>query len=304
MQLDGEAPNARTASGNIQKIIASDNRNIPAILGDNDIRTMIMVPLTAVEKREVKSIWDTKISIGTLRWDWLNTSGREWLHEEIAQVYLELVAAQHRRDACDDRFQNYRCKCLIFDTYFWSQILTHCKYDYNVSKRRSMKSNYKTMEDYDKLIFPMHINKTHWILTVVDCIQKTLEYFDSLSSVLAKLSVPVSLKERKQQRDRDISSVEGSEGPIEDMEYIVRYLDCEAKEFSSKIKLDWSEWRYVIHGQTSPQQDNGSDCGFFMIAGILHAMKNVPFTQCTPQDIKELRFRMVRELQLGHIILR
>ncbi|KRX00427.1 hypothetical protein PPERSA_05604 [Pseudocohnilembus persalinus] len=122
----------------------------------------------------------------------------------------------------------------------------------------------------DIVYVPINQNKNHWVFVEINCPEKTITYYDSFNKQLSQVQkylTPFQLLINKMQEDQQI----------------------EQQKFELKV------------GQHS-QQQNGCDCGMFMLKGIHYLLmqKNnkITFDQ---SDIKFFRYLVCHELIQGKI---
>jgi ubiquitin C-terminal hydrolase len=94
-----------------------------------------------------------------------------------------------------------------------------------------------------KYIFvPINIDNMHWTLAVIDMEKKRIQYYDSYGST-------------------DRAMLEG----------LLMYLMDEYKAKNGGQVMDVSEWKLVPCTSDTPRQDNGYDCGLFILS-YMHAI--------------------------------
>lgn len=152
-----------------------------------------------------------------------------WLNDEVINLYLELLKEREKREP--DKF----LKCHFFNTFFYKKLYNpNTRYDYKAVRRwtTQRKIGYSLM-DCDRIFVPIH-KEIHWCLAIIDMKAKKFQYLDSLR---------------------------GSDAHVLDV--LVKYITDEAKDKTGQ-DLDVSSWETQLV-EDLPQQENGSDCGMFMI---------------------------------------
>nr|ADE76671.1 unknown [Picea sitchensis] len=152
-----------------------------------------------------------------------------WLNDEVINLYLELLKEREKREP--DKF----LKCHFFNTFFYKKLYNpNTKYEYKAVRRWTTprKIGYSLI-DCDKIFVPIH-KEIHWCLVIIDMKEKKFQYLDSLG---------------------------GDDAHVLDV--LARYITDEAKDKTGK-DLDVSSWEMELV-EDLPQQENGSDCGMFMI---------------------------------------
>ena len=105
----------------------------------------------------------------------------------------------------------------------------------------------------------------------------------------------VNLKER---RFEYYDSLRGGEGAV--LRYLRRWLEDEHLE-KMKAPLDTSEWTEAVWKSGTPQQQNGYDCGVFLVttADYLSRDADLDFTQT---HIEYFRRRLVLEIKRTQLL--
>ncbi|XP_057956918.1 ubiquitin-like-specific protease ESD4 isoform X2 [Malania oleifera] len=186
-----------------------------------------------------------------------------WLNDEVINVYLELLKERERREPT--KF----LKCHFFSTFFYKKLISgRSGYDFKSVRRwtTQRKLGYSLME-CDKIFVPIH-KEIHWCLAVINKKDEKFQYLDSLKGV-----------------DTHVLKV------------MARYIVDEVKEKSGE-DIDVSAWKHE-YVEDLPPQENGSDCGMFMIkyadfysrgVGLCFKQENMPyFRMRTAKEILRLR---------------
>lgn len=152
-----------------------------------------------------------------------------WLNDEVINLYLELLKEREKRNPKEF------LKCHFFNTFFYKKLISgRGGYDFKAVRRWTTrrKIGYDLIE-CDKIFVPIH-KEIHWCLAVINIKDKKFQYLDSLGGM-----------------------------DFHVLHILVRYLVDEVKDKSSK-DMDTSAWKQeFVDGL--PEQENGSDCGMFMI---------------------------------------
>ncbi|KAI3501692.1 hypothetical protein L1887_29651 [Cichorium endivia] len=152
-----------------------------------------------------------------------------WLNDEVINVYLELLKERENKEP--EKF----LKCHFFNTFFYKKLVSgNIGYDYKSVRRwtTQRKLGYSLLE-CDKIFVPVH-KETHWCLAVINKKEEKFQYLDSLGGV-----------------DKQV------------MRALAKYIVDEVKDKNGE-DIDVSSWKqeYV---KDLPKQENGFDCGVFMI---------------------------------------
>jgi sentrin-specific protease 1 len=140
---------------------------------------------------------------------------------------------------------------VIMSTFFYTKLMQIPSGVYNypgVKKSWTKLSGKRNISQIDRIFVPVHFNHNHWILVVVDMKRKRIEQYDSYN--------------------------EDNKRHSEILQNIQRWVKDE-----SDWKIDATAWPSV--SVPVEQQQNGSDCGVFMLLTLKRLVENRPldFTQ-------------------------
>ncbi|KAL4736060.1 hypothetical protein BDV11DRAFT_211558 [Aspergillus similis] len=183
-----------------------------------------------------------------------------WLNDEVINSYLGLIV-NHMRHENGNAGRHDKPRYHAFNTFFFSN-LRDKGYDSVKRWAKRAKIGGKDLLDVDTVFIPVH-NKAHWTLIVVKPSARTIEHFDSLGS-LSRRHV----------------------GTVKD------WLRGELGDL-----YDDSEWEVLP--SESPQQDNGSDCGVFLLTTAKAVALNIEPLAYGARDTPLLRQKIVAELING-----
>ncbi|XP_047171108.1 ubiquitin-like-specific protease ESD4 isoform X1 [Vigna umbellata] len=152
-----------------------------------------------------------------------------WLNDEVINLYLELLKERERREP--QKFLN----CHFFNTFFYKKLISGKNgYDFKSVRRwTSQKKLGYGLHECDKIFVPIH-KEIHWCLAVINKKEKKFQYLDSLKGV-----------------DTHV------------MKVLASYIVDEVKDKTGK-DIDVSSWEKEFV-EDLPEQQNGYDCGVFMI---------------------------------------
>ncbi|PWA83545.1 Peptidase C48, SUMO/Sentrin/Ubl1 [Artemisia annua] len=186
---------------------------------------------------------------------------RAWLNDEVINIYLELLKDRERREP--KKF----LKCHFFNTFFYKKLvggMTRTGYDYESVKRwTAQKKLGYGLDDCDKIFVPIH-KEIHWCLAVINKKDKKFQYLDSLGGADKKV-----------------------------LRALAKYITDEVKDKTGQ-SIDVTSWEqeYVTD---LPNQENGYDCGMFMIKYIDFYSRDVGL--CFIQDdMPYFRKRIAKEI--------
>ncbi|EFW18305.1 conserved hypothetical protein [Coccidioides posadasii str. Silveira] len=182
-----------------------------------------------------------------------------WLNDEIINAYLALIIDYARRSS-GNLGRHHQPKHHAFNTFFYSSLR-----DKGYESVRRWASRAKiggpALLRVESVFVPIH-NHAHWTLMVVKPAVRTIEHFDSLG---------------------------GSSSA-----YVAKIKEWLRGELGNLFVEE--EWRVLP--STSPQQNNGSDCGVFLLTTAKLVALEQPLSY-GPRDIPAIRKRIVAELMNG-----
>ncbi|CAH2078953.1 unnamed protein product [Thlaspi arvense] len=185
-----------------------------------------------------------------------------WLNDEVINVYLELLKERETREP-----KKY-LKCHFFNTFFYKKLVSDSGYNFKAVRRwtTQRKLGYALI-DCDMIFVPIH-RGVHWTLAVINNRDRKFLYLDSLNGVDSKI-----------------------------LNALAKYLGDEVKEKSGK-NIDVSSWDMEFV-EDIPQQQNGYDCGMFMLKyidffsrdlGLCFSQEHMPYFRLrTAKEILRLR---------------
>ncbi|XP_020227059.1 ubiquitin-like-specific protease ESD4 [Cajanus cajan] len=152
-----------------------------------------------------------------------------WLNDEVINLYLELLKERERREP--QKFLN----CHFFNTFFYKRLISGKNgYDFKSVRRwTSQKKLGYGLHECDKIFVPIH-KEIHWCLAVINKKEKKFQFLDSLR---------------------------GTDSQV--MKVLASYIVDEVKDKTGK-DIDVSSWKKEFV-EDLPEQQNGYDCGVFMI---------------------------------------
>ncbi|KAL1807365.1 hypothetical protein ACET3Z_024355 [Daucus carota] len=246
----------------------------PAKKPVKDVDRMLFVPLTQEEENEVSTALSNakrRRLLVTHQESNIEITGEllqclkpcAWLNDEVINLYLVLLKERELRDP-----QKF-LKCHFFNTFFYKKLVGgRSGYDYKSVRRwtTQRKLGYCLFE-CDKIFIPIH-KEIHWCLAVINKKDEKFQYLDSLRG-----------------RDKQVMSM------------LARYFVDEVKDKSGK-DIDVSSWKQEFV-EDLPEQQNGYDCGVFMIkysdfysrdVGLCFNQEHMPyFRRRTAKEILRLK---------------
>ncbi|KAJ5746248.1 hypothetical protein N7520_011430 [Penicillium odoratum] len=183
-----------------------------------------------------------------------------WLNDEMINSYLSVIL-QYLQQSAGNAAPNERPRYHAFNSFFYSS-LRDKGYDGVRRWAKRAKINGEGLLEVDTVFIPVH-ESSHWTLLVVRPLDRTIEYFDSL----------------------------GGRG-VRQMKMIKTWLHGELG-----AKFVDSEWSFLP--SVSSFQDNGSDCGVFLLTNAKAVALNIEPTAFGANDTALLRKKIVAEIMNG-----
>ncbi|PLN86905.1 hypothetical protein BDW42DRAFT_157949, partial [Aspergillus taichungensis] len=184
----------------------------------------------------------------------------EWLNDEVINAYLGLIVDYLRRTH-NNAGRHDKPRYHAFNSFFF----TNLREKGYASVRRwgtRAKIGGQSLLEVDTVFVPVH-HQHHWTLILVKPSDRTIEHFDSLGALSA----------------RHVATVQ-------------TWLQGELGD-----SFVQSEWRVLP--SRSPQQDNGSDCGVFLLSTAKAVAVGLEPLSYGAADTPLLRRKIVAELMNG-----
>lgn len=182
-----------------------------------------------------------------------------WLNDEVINAYLAIIIDFLRRTS--DASSNEQPRHHAFNSFFFSNLRDK---GYSSVRRWATRAKIgkENLLGVEIVLVPIH-HHSHWTLCVVRPAARTIEHFDSLGG-MSRAHVAL-IKNWLQQELGD------------------KYVE--------------EEW--TVLPSRSPQQDNGSDCGVFLLTTAKLRALNLDPLSYGAKDIPLIRKRIVGELMNG-----
>ncbi|KAG2730784.1 hypothetical protein G9P44_005933 [Scheffersomyces stipitis] len=213
-----------------------------------------ITPLGPQELQKVQAVWQssrtdtfaTNYQIELYFHDLKTLRDGKWLNDNIIDYYLNLIMESQNQ------------KVFGWTTHFYTTLETK---GYSGVARWAKRKKINLFEK-KKILVPINILNTHWALAVIDNVDKSIRYYDSLSS-------------------------SGNENAMLNLK---DYMKQEA----SRLNVPVIDYELYPHMET-PQQANGYDCGVFTCtaAKYIALSKSLTYSQ---KDMKVIRRRMTYEI--------
>ena len=183
----------------------------------------------------------------------------QWLNDEMVNFTIGIMTEREARAVGEGN----QPRVHFFNTFFIKKLFKTSGYNYNAVRRWTTKNKlgYDLLE-CDRVIIPVH-QSNHWVLAVLDLKAKTVRYLDSLL-----------------QEDEEVT------------ESLLRWV---ADEYKNKrdTEVDLGAWETEAP-KDIPVQQNGCDCGVFMLKYADYVAVGCPLT-FHQRDMEYFRLRIVAE---------
>ena len=212
--------------------------------------------LTAIGQLPLAREGEILSTIGTVELkvgDYIRLGSGRWLNDNLIAGYFSLIAARSFRLTTGNQIQ------VIDSNFFVVEIGRRHKY---VKKLRC-----QNMFNLHMLMFPIHVENSHWILAVVDFRLEQIAMYDSLhKSHQAKL------------------------------DYLLSFLQEEAG--LRTLAVNFTRWT-TVHLE-NPRQTGTTDCGVFACATGDYLAQGLDLDY-TEDHVPLFRLKMVRDLRRGFL---
>eukprot|EP00904_Undaria_pinnatifida_P008191 jgi/Undpi1/4501/HiC_scaffold_17.g07855.m1 len=185
-----------------------------------------------------------------------------WLNDEVVNMYMELLAVRDKELCKKDPT---RRMSHFFSSFFLTKLKGNGNYNYGGVRRWTRKVKVFEM---DKIFCPVNVSNTHWCMAVIYVQKKRINYYDSM----------------------------GGGGKTVTNSLLLWLEDEDEDKNKDEATFDPDEWTTVgTKVSTTPQQQNGSDCGAFAISFASYLSDDLPF-DFSQADITQMRRRMLWSL--------
>ncbi|KEP62783.1 UNVERIFIED_CONTAM: Ulp1 protease family, C-terminal catalytic domain-containing protein [Hammondia hammondi] len=202
--------------------------------------------------------------------------GSNWLNDEVINFYMQMLQERNKKQRALG--QNI-WKTFFFNTFFYAKLTgghsADVTYDFASVRRWTRRQNVDIFA-VDLILIPLHVNRLHWTLGVVDMRKgkRKIYFFDSLGGTNKTWFATMRRYLQDEHADK-----RGK--PLEDIEEW-----CIPDDFASE--------------KYTPQQANGFDCGVFIcqMAECITDGRSFDFSQ---KDIPHIRHKMALQIVGGEL---
>ena len=161
-----------------------------------------------------------------------------WLNDNVVNAYMGAIKLESASEHGGENGPKRTLHVHAFNSFFYELLSKKGRgYDYARVRKWTRRIDIFAL---DKVLVPVHID-VHWTLAVLNMRKRRIEYYDSLGH---------------------------DNQPCIDR--LRRYLEDEHKDKKGEPLADLAEWSKHVPANI-PQQENGYDCGVFMLQYALHA---------------------------------
>ncbi|KAG0688960.1 Smt3-specific protease [Pichia californica] len=253
-----------------QKIVAERRANQQLHhLSSMKERGLGVRPLKEEQAEEINKIWmyqpegvlNNNFGIKITSADLLTLSDRHWLNDNVIDFYMQLIKGYVNAKGIS--------KVHVFSTFFYTTLQSKGY----AGVRKWAKRAKVDVSELDYVFVPCNLNQVHWALAVIDNVNQSFDYIDSLNG--------------------DGTNI---------LAMLVEYMTEETlkNHGASMNGKDYS--KYFINGHAEcPGQQNGFDCGVFTCTAVDYLARNrdLDYSQA---DMSNLRRRMAWEILKGKLL--
>ena len=169
-----------------------------------------------------------------------NDTSKKRLKDDVVNFYLKNCLSTHGLLKCGQ--ETSQGNFFFFTTYLYQTLLQekseniNCRGTYSFKSVENWTNNLINDTNLAKLFIPINIDNIHWVLIVVDIIQRSIHYYDSCHAE----------KDEQIQRLKIIQRL---------------WMILKPKKGPRKKK---SKWSLHLNDGATPQQKNSYDCSVFI----------------------------------------
>ncbi|CAI2357793.1 unnamed protein product [Caenorhabditis sp. 36 PRJEB53466] len=227
--------NAECSDGDELDHDRSSNRSLKLNADREETKSfkVVMPPRStvAVYKSTLENLWSRVLpqsevlvrrdGIIVERQDFMSLSGSQLLTDAVLDLYFALITARSSRSGF---VSASRLPCFFFEAFINQKAVARTNFVNEWVDKRSAQTNL--------LFIPIHDNE-HWTLFIVNRVEKTISYYDSV---------------RGNSKEKLVEAKE-----------LIELTNA----LHTTSKVDWIEWIFFsVHD--GPQQTNATDCGVFI----------------------------------------
>jgi sentrin-specific protease 1 len=268
----------------LQRTTFTDFALLRDVYLDNNIATLMSKRIADIDTGEIdhlKSIWNLEAQFYH---DYVQVNSlsllkpRKWLNDEIINAYLNILKDRDCKKAhlFHDNNLEYH-KSYYASTHFYPKLTAYdehtFKYDVDLKRWFHNPKFQFHLNDMDKIFIPVNITNEHWMLVVVFVAERKICFYDSMRMYSGKLYTQNILK------------------------WIEKECEIDRKPFCQ------SEW-ITLNNRNCPQQDNGTDCGLFLLMNVDVLSDSIPLhnTTYSANNMPHFRQKIACDIIRGNVL--
>jgi Ulp1 family protease len=175
---------------------------------------------------------------------------RGWLNDEVINFELDIL---------QERIKQTKLPIHVWETFFFTKLSEGDVYRYDLVERWT---NGVDILKKEKILVPIHRNKCHWALAIINIEKEEFRYLDSLKYY----------------------SIAEADSAIT---FLANWLYHESLKRNSSYRNDPRGWRRFLD-TACPKQSNGFDCGVFVLLfAWTYGLDNAPPDGIEPDRIRQ-----------------
>jgi sentrin-specific protease 1 len=198
-----------------------------------------------------------------------------WLSDEPINAYMAML--QDRDHSWTRRGIADRPRTLFLSTFFVEKLMEGNVYDYEKVRRWTSERRFrrvgidhiKSIADVDKIVFPINLGNSHWVLAVANVRNRRVEWYDSMGGVQRRYTNAIKRWVKQDFKDKHPDSPLG--------------------------RFDTANWGELINPPGTPRQSDGYNCGVFTATAASYVGADKPFNYSSEHG-DYLRKRMALEV--------
>lgn len=198
--------------------------------------------------------------------------GTTWLNDEIMNFMVNLLTV--RETALCEQGEGLK-RNLFMNTFFMTKLYGGNEYNFAEVVRWTKRH---TVFDYQRVFIPINTDKVHWHLVLVDMVKKLVLFYDSM-----------------------ISLSEGNSAPLY-LGLTMKWLEDLWMKEKKVPKGDFPLKLWSTGVASCPQQENGHDCGVYVLAFMDFLSDGLSTSHVDPQLITHYRYKICSYILNGVIV--
>ena len=188
-------------------------------------------------------------------------SPSKWITDEVVNMYCKLLADRDLQLLKSHLHSNPN---VFMHTHFYTLLQNRVSNDNYWERKQQVVG--KNLFEVNKIFIPINLNSNHWILVVVSMQLELIEGYDSMYT-----------KPTRRPTNTDIHIA---------MTTVKNFLEQQyEQQYNSSLS---TSWRTATRSGAVPSQENGTDCGVFMLAymDMISVEDDLNFSQTNINDFR------------------